>query len=136
MVTGIEMLETDGGAYRPGACNIGPAEIERRRRLGVVELAAAGALAASLVALDAPSWSRIAVFPLLAGSFVSLEQARRRFCAGFGLAGVRNFGPLGSPERVASLEDRAVDRRASLILFGYTSAAAAAITVAFGLAPV
>lgn len=129
-------LGQDDGVYRAGACNIGPAEIERRRRLGLVELAAAGALAVGLVALDAPAWSRIAVFPLLAGSLVSLEQARRRFCAGFGFAGVRNFGPLGTPERVTSTEDRAIDRRASLLLFGYTAAAAGAITLLFVLAPV
>ncbi|HSW41197.1 MAG TPA: hypothetical protein VLM76_01665, partial [Patescibacteria group bacterium] len=80
------------GEYRPGACNIGRAEIARRRRAGVFGLGAAGVLAAALLLVDAPAAARWLVALPLAGGAVGLLQARFRFCAAFGLAGVRNFG--------------------------------------------
>lgn len=119
------------GGYRPGACNIGPAEIARRRRIGLLQLGAAIGLAAVLVVIDAPAWARVALWPLLAGAFVTLEQVRRRFCVAFGLAGVRNFGPLGRPERVEDERARTADRRSAIVLATYCSVAAALVTGAF-----
>jgi hypothetical protein len=121
----------DQGDYRPGACNIGPAEIARRRRIGLLQLGAALGLAAVLVVIDAPAWARLGVWPLLAGAFITLEQVRRRFCVAFGMAGVRNFGPLGHPERVEDDRARAADRRAAIVLATYCSVAAAVVTAAF-----
>lgn len=122
-------------AYRAGSCNIGPAEIARRRRLGLLELGAAALLAGGLLVIGAPPWTRLAVWPLLAGAFTTLEQVRRRFCVAFGLAGMRNFGPLGHPERVEDAEARAADRRSAIILATYCSAAAAVVTAAFAAFP-
>lgn len=126
----------DPATYQPGACNIGPAEIARRRRAGLTGVAIAVALAVGLVVIGAPSWTRLGVFPPLAGGLISLEQARRHFCVAFALAGIRNFGALGSPDRVAEAADLAADRRAALVLAAYMSAAAAVITAAFVLLPV
>ena len=47
--------------YQPGVCNIGPAEIARRRRAGHIGLVAALALFAVLVAIDAPNWTRLLI---------------------------------------------------------------------------
>jgi hypothetical protein len=121
----------DQGGYRPGACNIGPAEIARRRRFGSLQLGAAIGLAAVLVVIDAPAWARLGVWPILAGAFITLEQVRRRFCVAFGLAGLRNFGPLGRPEHVEDDGARAADRRAAIILATYCSLAAALVTGGF-----
>lgn len=126
----------DTSTYQAGACNIGPAEIARRRRAGLTGVAIAVAIAVVLIAIGAPWWMRLAMFPPLAGGLVSLEQARRRFCVGFAMAGIRNFGALGSPERVADATDRAADRRAALILTGYMSAIAAVISVIVALLPI
>lgn len=98
------------GEYRPGACNIGPAEIARRRRTGYLGLAAAALLAVFLLAIDAPSTARLLVGIPLAGSAMGFLQARFRFCAGFGMAGVRNFGALGSVDRVEEAAARHADR--------------------------
>ena len=114
--------------YRAGACNIGPEEIAERRRLGAIELVVAIGLAAALVIVGTPGWTRIAVWPILAGAFVTLEQVRRRFCVAFGFAGIRNFGPLGGAQRIEDASARAVDRRAALVLTTYCSIAAAALT--------
>jgi hypothetical protein len=121
--------------YRPGACNIGPAEIARRRRLGLLELAAAVVLAVALLVIGAPIWARLAVWPILAGAFTTLEQVRRRFCVAFGMAGVRNFGPLGAPQRVEDARARASDRRSAIILATYCSLVAAALTAGFVALP-
>ena len=96
--------------YEPGVCNIGPAEIARRRRAGHIGLVAALALFAVLVAIDAPNWTRllIAIPAVMAAS--GYIQARLKFCAGFGSRGVFNFGEVGPMERVADDADRARDR--------------------------
>lgn len=126
----------DTSPYQAGACNIGPEEIARRRRGGLTGVGLALVLGIVLVAIDAPIWLRLLVFPPLAGGLISLEQVRRHFCVGFALAGIRNFGPLGEPDRVIDTEDRRADRRAALIMVAYMTAIAAVITVAFVLLPI
>lgn len=96
--------------YQPGACNIGPAEIARRRRAGFVGLGAAALLAAGLLLVDAPAATRWLVAIPLAVSAIGFLQARFRFCAAYGAAGVRNFGPLGSTARVEDAAARRADR--------------------------
>lgn len=124
--------------YRPGACNIGPEEISYRRQSGVVALAITAVLAIALVATGVPSWLRLLVFLPLASALVSFEQARRHFCAGFAMAGIRNFGTRehGLGQSVEDAAARAIDRRAALIMFGYCALAAAIVTVLFVLAPI
>ena len=124
------------GEYRPGACNIGPAEIARRRRTGYLGLAAAALLAAFLVAVDASGTARLLVGIPLAGGAMGFLQARFRFCAGFGMAGVRNFGAVGSVERVEEAAARHADRMKAYRI----SLAAAAIggvgAIAFAALPI
>jgi hypothetical protein len=105
--------DTPPGEYRPGVCNIGPAEIARRRRAGIVALAAAVILAAGLILVQAPAVARLLVALPLAGGAVSLLQARLHFCAAYGAAGIRNFGALGEAERVEDAAARRADRRKS-----------------------
>jgi hypothetical protein len=95
------MLYVDDIApYRAGACNIGPAEIARRRRAGLSGLLTAGTLAILMfIAGTDPVLRWIVAVPLYLG-LLGMIQARLRFCVAFGLAGLRNFGPLGAQERV------------------------------------
>lgn len=103
-------MNTPPAQYRAGACNIGPAEIARRRRAGYAGVAAAVVLGVALLVLDAPTTARLLVGIPLAGGAMGFLQARLRFCAGFGMAGVSNFGALGSVERVEDAEARRADR--------------------------
>jgi hypothetical protein len=122
----VTQISYDDGVYRPGACNIGPAEIARRRRAGVLGVAAAVVLAAALLVLGAQPLARLVVsLPLAAGS-IGLLQARFHFCVGFALAGLRNFGPLGGEERITD----AVARRADLRTAGLVTLLAVAIGAA------
>ncbi len=104
-------------AYRPGTCNIGPAEIARRRRAGIVGLAAAVVLAAGLILFDAPPVARwLVALPLGVGA-VGFLQARLHFCAAYGAAGIRNFGALGEAERVEDAAARRADRTKAVLIF-------------------
>lgn len=106
--------------YRPGACNIGPAEINRRRwtgHLGAVATLVAGGV---LVAFDAPGWMRMTLFAPAAVGAAGYIQAGTRFCADYGWRGVFNFGEAGI-RRTTTVSDRAAraaDRRKALAIAG------------------
>jgi ferric-dicitrate binding protein FerR (iron transport regulator) len=103
----------ESGEYRPGVCNIGPAEIARRRMAGHVGLVATAALLAILIVIGAPSLTRLLVILPVAISASGYLQARLKFCAGFGSRGIFNFGAVGGSATVADAEARAIDRRRS-----------------------
>lgn len=100
--------------YRPGACNIGKQEIDRRRRLGHVGAVATAGFFLVLVALGVPDWWRFAVALPAAGTAVSYLEAALKFCVAFGTRGVFNFGPLGSLAAVADPSARSRDRLRAL----------------------
>jgi hypothetical protein len=119
-------------AYVPGVCNIGPAEIARRRRAGHVGAVAAVGILVALVAIGAPPIARIVIALPAAVSASGYLQARLRFCAGFGSIGVYNFGEAGTTNAVEDPEARRRDRsRARQI-----SVASGLIGLAVGLAAV
>jgi hypothetical protein len=97
--------------YEPGVCNIGPAEIARRRRVGHVGVIASILLLAALLAIDAPPLARMVVAVPAMAAAAGYLQAWLRFCAAFGGRGVRNFGQLGQTEAVTDVAARARDRR-------------------------
>ena len=99
------------GQYRPGVCNIGPAEIGRRRRSAIVATVLTAALAGGIVVANLPSVARLALFPFATAAAITWLQVTRRFCVAFGAAGILNFGNLGSQEAVADAAARAADRR-------------------------
>ncbi len=99
--------------YEPGICNIGPAEIARRRRAGHVGLGVAIGVLAGLLAIDAPAPSRLVIAVPAAVAASGYLQARLRFCAGFGSRGVYNFGDVGPTIQVEDAEARRRDRTRS-----------------------
>ena len=132
----IQYLEPAPGEYRPGACNIGPREIARRRALGIAGIVSAVVLGAVLIAVDAPPVARALVFFPLWGGIVSLEQARRKFCAGFAFAGIRSVAGSDATESVAAPADLAIDRAAARRLVAYCGASALALTAAVVVLPI
>jgi len=121
-----------GEAYQPGMCNIGPAEIARRRRAGHVGLATALVLLTGLAAIDAPRLSRLLVGLPAAVAASGYLQARLRFCAGFGSQGVFNFGEVGRTQQVEDADARRLDRARSRQI----GLASAAIGAAAGICAV
>lgn len=117
--------------YVPGACNIGPAEIRRRRQSGWIGLAATVALWVILLALRVPApWRLVLFLPASLGA-AGFLQAALHFCAGFGTQGVFNFGPdVGKTDTVEQADFRRKDmakaRRIGLYSFLVGAAIAAA----------
>lgn len=118
--------------YLPGVCNIGPAEIARRRRVGHVGLVVSIALLVALVALGVPPWVRLLVALPATLAAAGYLQAWLRFCAGFGFLGVINFGEVGRVDEVSDPASRARDRTRALQI----GLASLAIGAAVGLAAV
>lgn len=119
--TQIETFQTsgnDGGDYASGVCNIGADEIRARRRFGHIGLAATLGFAVLVLATHAPQLIRLLVFFPAAGAATGYLQAAFRFCAGFGMRGVYNFGRLGTTHEVADAASRSRDRRRSLQISG------------------
>ena len=102
--------------YQPGFCNIGPAEIARRRRIGDVGLLVTVVVLVALVALSAPPAFRLIVALPAASAASGYLQAWLRFCFGFGSRGVFNFGELGRTEAVSDPLARSRDRARSILL--------------------
>lgn len=102
------------GAYQAGVCNIGPAEIQRRRMTGHVGLVAAVAVLVALVIIGAPAIARLLVFIPAAVSASGYLQARLRFCANYGWRGIFNTGKIGDDGQVVDPAARAADRRLAL----------------------
>lgn len=133
-IQGLSPLNVVG--YEPGVCNIGPAEIARRRRAGHAGLAVTVVLFAVLVALGVPHWARLVLIVPAAGSASGYLQAWLHFCAGFGSQGVYNFGPLGTTQVVADRQARALDRLKSLRIGLASLAIGLAVGVVAALMPV
>jgi hypothetical protein len=117
--------------YQAGSCNIGPAEIGRRRA-GHIGLLATVLLAALLWASGAASRLRLALALPASMMAMGYLQAYFRFCAGFGAAGVYNFGALGTRQTVTDREAQSRDRRKALFvgIASLTSGAGLAVVAA------
>jgi hypothetical protein len=117
--------------YVPGVCNIGPAEIRRRKQsgwlgLGVTILVWAAFL---IFGVSAP-WRLLLFFPAMI-SAAGFFQAALHFCAGFGMRGVSNFGPeVGKTETVEQTEFRLKDRRKARLIGLYSALVGIAAAIA------
>ena len=91
----INPLKIPAAEYAPGVCNIGPAEIGRRRRAGHVGLIVTVIVGVALLATGVPApWRLILFAPAYTGA-VGYLQAYFHFCVGFASRGVYNFDELG-----------------------------------------
>ncbi|MEU1971108.1 hypothetical protein ABZ477_05605 [Microbacterium sp. NPDC019599] len=122
--------------YRPGVCNIGPAEIRKRRMSGWVGLAVAVGFLILAFALGwAAPWRLLVALPV----FLSAQgflQAAFHFCVGFASRGLYNFGALGSEETVQEAEFHRQDLRKALLITVLAFAIAAAVSVVAYLIPI
>ena len=122
-------------SYAPGACNIGPDEIARRRRVALVGLALTIAIAVALLAGGATGPVRLIVALPLTSAAIGWIQARRRFCMAYGLAGTFNLGAIGEMSRVSDQAALAADRRTALIIAAQGLAIGVAGALLFLLLP-
>ena len=116
-------------------CNIGPAEIARRRRSAIAFTVVAGLVAAALVAFHVPPAGRLLMFLFATGAAINWLQVVHRFCVAFGTFGLENFGRLGEEIRVDPAQ-RAADRRKVAQLLVEGSLIGAVVTLALVVGPV
>lgn len=134
-MTALHYLDHPSDEYRPGACNIGPAEIARRRRSGFLGIAVTVALVIAMLVLGAPPLVRLAIAMPLAVGILGLLQARSRFCVAYGMGGLRNLGELGSGSKVTDPADRRADRRRALAMTLASGGVAFALAAVFAILP-
>jgi len=122
--------------YVPGVCNIGPAEIRKRRQSGWIGVAATILLWALFALFRvAPPWRLFLLVPAAIGASGFL-QAALHFCAGFGMRGVFNFGSVvGKTDSVEQVEFRRKDQQNARLIGLYSSLIGIVIAVAGLLIP-
>lgn len=97
--------------YQAGVCNIGGAEVTRRRQVAI--LGGVLFLALALYSII-QNFSPIATLVLIAPASIfaiGFVQSRKRFCLAYGLMGTFNFQKLGSITKVEDKAALAADRR-------------------------
>jgi hypothetical protein len=120
-------MKTD--VYVPGVCNIGPAEIRRRRASGWLGTGLAVAFIAVALARDwSPEWRLLVFLPVFLAAQGFL-QAAFHFCVGFASRGLFNFGELGGEESVVDAQFRRADQRKAVKITTYAFLIASAVTV-------
>lgn len=114
--------------YQAGVCNIGGAEVAKRRQLAYI-----GGFIYLLFTLLATlqNFSRKETFVVIAPAIlfsVGFIQSRRKFCLAYGLMGTFNFQKIGTLTRV---EDRAAlmaDRKTAISILAQSFALALVLT--------
>ena len=105
--------------YKSGSCNIGEAEIQQRRRIGYIGLILTIITIISYLILVytiklTPIYGIIVFIPAIMTT-VGILQARRKFCAAYGLAHQQNVSlKLGVTQQVEDEQSRRKDRNKAL----------------------
>jgi hypothetical protein len=118
----------DSAQYVPGTCNIGTAEIRRRKVIGAIGIAGTVILWAMLAALEVATAWRLVVWLPATVAAIGFLQARKQFCAKYGLAGEFSLGAnVGETQAVTTAADRHKDRQAALAILAQSMAIGIAV---------
>ena len=102
--------------YISGACNIGPAEIKRRKQGAYLGGALYLIVSISLIASDASMSTRLWVFLPAALFAVGYIQSERKFCVAYGFLGIFNFEKLGKTTKIKVNQELKADRKYAIKL--------------------
>lgn len=129
------MEPTDKEEYIPGTCNIGKAEVAKRRNSAISSTIIALLIAGiELVKHYEKPW-RLVVFLPLVSAAIGFQQWRSKFCVNFGLRGIFNFKDLGELASVEMEEMRKMDRNRAIKMIVTGIIIAAVLTLLFYLVP-
>ena len=129
------MTSTPTSLYQPGVCNIGPAEIRSRRRVGIIGILVSVAFIIVAVLVGWPAPWRLFVFIPVALAANGFLQAGLHFCVNFGMRGLFNFGELGAEESVMEKEFRRKDQGKAVLIIVLTIIIAAVFAAGSLLIP-
>ena len=114
--------------YISGACNIGPAEIKRRKQGAYLGGALYLIVAIFLVASDTSRTTRLWAFLPATLFAVGYIQSKRKFCVAYGFLGIFNFEKLGSTTKIKVNQDLKADRKYAIKLMVQALLLAAVLT--------
>src|SRR4026209_2741693 len=97
-------------------CNIGTAELARRRWTAGAVTAGTVAVGIWLLVSGTPALARLALWPLATASAVTWLQGVRRVCVRYGAQGLENLGSMGQQRPVDPRERQADQRRAAAMI--------------------
>ncbi len=119
--------------YQAGVCNIGGAEVKRRKQ--VAKIGATFFLITSVYLILTGAESTSAAFALIPAMLASVGyvQSRKKFCFAFGLMGTFNFAEAGKMSKVVSKEELSADRRMALAIIGQSMGLALFTTLLLAL---
>ena len=104
--------------YIPGVCNIGAEEINVRRKAAIFSAVIAVAVIILLLLVDVSRAWRLTLFRPAASFGIGWQQWHSKFCVGFGIKGVFNFGKTGTTFSVEQEEYLRKDRRKAWRMIG------------------
>lgn len=119
--------------YLAGACNIGPAEIKRRRQGALIGAILFAFTTLLFVITNAPSSTRLLVFIPALLFTVGIIQSRRKFCVAYGFLGVFSFEKLGATRKITMNQDLKADRKYAIKLLLQSVFTAAVLTALVAL---
>jgi hypothetical protein len=126
---------SEDGAYSPGHCNIGSAEIARRRQAGHIGTIATLGTLAVLSAIRAPAPVRLVAIAPATIAASGYLQAHLRFCAGYGYRSLVALGDVGATHEVADADARRRDRRRAMQIGMASLGIGAAVGIGAALLP-
>ena len=121
--------------YIPGSCNIGTAEVRRRKNFAILGSVFSVSSYLLLIFIQPPREVRLFIFLPLLLTTLGWLQVRRGFCLAFGIGGAFNFGNLGDATRIHRAVDRAADRKMVIKLAGQAALVAGILTLFAYLIP-
>ena len=119
--------------YISGACNIGPAEIKRRRQGALIGAILFAITTLLFVLTNAPTSTRLLVFIPALLFTVGIIQSRRKFCVAYGFLGVFSFEKLGATRKITINQDLKADRKYAIKLLLQSVFTAAVLTALVAL---
>lgn len=102
--------------YQAGVCNIGGAEVARRRQVAIFGGVTYLALALYMVAQNLSTQATFILIIPASIFAIGFIQSRKRFCLAYGLMGTFNFQKLGSITKVEDKAALAADRKTALTI--------------------
>ncbi len=125
----MSQSNTPEANYIPGTCNIGPAEIRRRRIVMWLGCLLSIVTIASFQQNSASKMDRLSIILPAFVFSIGFVQSRKKFCLAFGFMGAFNFGKVGAITKVLTPEQRSADRKTALVLLAQAAALTAVITL-------
>ena len=102
-------VSIDASKYQAGVCNIGPDEINKRKRAFYFSFLGTSILVVITILIELSQLWRLLLFFPITATVINYLQVRYKFCVYFGFFSIWNFDDLGGSKKVNNVEDHKKD---------------------------